>query len=125
MHLKTLLAAVAAVLALSGPALAACVNYPIITPDTAPVNRLGVTTGGSNANLGGTAYTKATFCPAKAAAGTCTGESLSEKVATAQYAYVTLDGIVADIERHKNGFYIPLPGPDLFVPTTGYLPGAC
>lgn len=125
MRMKSILLATAALAMMSAPAFAACVNYPIITPDTAPVNREKAVKAGSNANLGGTAYTKATFCPKAAAAGTCTGESLSEKVDSHVVYYVTLDGVVADIERHKNGFYIPLPGPDLFVPTTGYIPGAC
>jgi hypothetical protein len=99
----------------------ACKDYPIITPDNAPVNRVGYNPGGTNGNLKGTTYTMATFCPAAAAAGTCTGESLSEKVQGYNYDYVTLDGNVDDIERHKLGIKI---GP-VFIPTTGYIPGAC
>jgi hypothetical protein len=114
--MKLTTATILAIVAMTAPAFAACKNYPIVTPDDAPVTRIG---GGSNANLNGTAYTKATFCPAAAAAGTCTGESLSEKVNT--HAYVTFDGVVADIERHRNGLQI---GP-VFIPTTGYIPGAC
>jgi hypothetical protein len=48
----------------------------------------GMSKGGS---LPGTAYTKATFCPVGAAAGTCTGESLSEPVAGPIYADRTVD----------------------------------
>ena len=126
MRIKTILLAASAMLAMTSASFAACVNYPIITPDNAPVNRsevVGVAGGGGGAAA--TAYTIATFCPVKAAKGTCTGQSLSEKVSNHVRYFTTLDGVVADIERHKNGFYIPLPGPDLFIPTTGYLPGAC
>lgn len=117
-----------ATLAMTSASFAACVNYPIVTPDNAPVyGAKAFPNAGSNANLGGTAYTKATFCPKAAAPGTCTGESLSEKVQgnVDPNFFFGNYGNVPDIERHKNGFYIPLPGPDLFVPTTGYLPGAC
>lgn len=124
-QMKLTTASILAMVAMTAPAFAACQNYPIVTPDNAPVSRTETVNAGSNASLGGTAYTKATFCPVAAAAGTCTGESLSEKVNSYVRAYVTLDGVVADIERHRNGFFIPLPGPDLFVPTTGYIPGAC
>jgi hypothetical protein len=48
----------------------------------------GQSKGGS---LPGTAYTKAAFCPVAAAAGTCTGESLSEPVAGLIYADRTVD----------------------------------
>ena len=123
-----------ATLAMTSASFAACVNYPIVTPDNAPVyGAKTIATSGSNANLNGTAWTKATYCPRKLVAsgveGICTGETLSEKVASGNYVdpnfFFGNIGNVPDIERHKNGFYIPLPGPDLFVPTTGYLPGAC
>lgn len=124
--MKLLTLSLLAVVALTAPAFAACQNYPIVTPDNAPVSRVAF--GASNGNLGGTAYTKATFCPRIHAAGTCTGESLSEKVNS--HGYVTLDGLVADIERHRNGFNSPIAIPFLgvvagFNPTTGYIPGAC
>lgn len=119
--LKTI-AIAAALTAAATPAFAlTCKTYTTVTPDTAPVNRVGYNPGGSNANLKGTAYTIATFCPAAAAAGTCTGESLSEKVAGANYAYVTLDGTVADIYQHRNGIQV---GP-VFIPLTPLLPNAC
>jgi hypothetical protein len=124
LHTAPLLLAGILALTFSAPAYAnnlACKDYPIITPDTAPVNRVGYNPGGTNGNLKGTAYTVAAFCPAAAAAGTCTGESLSEKVQGYQYDYVTYDGNVDDIERHKLGIKIG----QLFIPTTGYIPGAC
>lgn len=118
--MKLIPACILAVVAMSSPAFAACANFPIITPNTAPVDRPGMASTGAP-RLNGTAYTVATFCPAKAAAGTCTGESLSERVAAIATNTVTYDGDVADILRHRNGIQI---GP-VFIPLTGYLPGAC
>ncbi len=123
-HAAPLLLAGILALTFAAPAYAnnlACKDYPIITPDTAPVDRVGYNPGGTNGNLKGTAYTVAAFCPAAAAAGTCTGESLSEKVQGYQYDYVTYDGNVDDIERHKNGIKIG----NTFIPLTNYIPGAC
>lgn len=127
--MKLLTLSILALAALTAPAFAACQNYPIVTADNAPVDRTKVVASGVS-NLGGTAYTKATFCPEAAAAGTCTGESLSERVNSTAIPYVTLDGVVADIERHRNGFNSPVAIPFLgvvvgFNPTTGYIPGAC
>jgi hypothetical protein len=109
-----------AALLVSAPAFAACKTYP--TPDNAPVyGAKAFPDAGSNANLGGTAYTKATFCPAAAAAGTCTGESLSEKVKGNVDPNFFFGNIGNVPDNHKNGFYI---GP-VFIPTSPLLPGAC
>lgn len=119
--MKTLFASIAALALMTSAALAVdCKNFPIVTPDVAPVNRTKVEASGVS-NLGGTAYTKAAFCPVAAAPGTCTGESLSERVGSILTAYVTYDGDVPDIERHRNGIQV---GP-IFIPLTGFIPGAC
>lgn len=116
--------ALATTFASSAFALGACQNYVTVTPDTAAVDRIGINK--ANAYPGnGTPYTVATFCPKAAAAGTCTGEGLVLSQGDGSFRYVTHDGIVADITQHKNGILIPLPGPDLFVPLTPLLPGAC
>jgi hypothetical protein len=130
--MKLIPALILATVAMTAPAFAACKNFPIVTPDNAPVygqvtrtEVVGQTSGGPDHN--GTAYTKATFCPAAAAPDTCTGESLSTFVAGPVYGPVTTTEIVAnngdvpDIERHRNGLQI---GP-VFVPLTGYIAGAC
>lgn len=121
--MKLFATSLVALTAMTLPAFAACKEYVTVTPDTAPNVRsvvIGQTSGGPDHN--GTAYTKATFCPVKAAAGTCTGESLSTFVAGPVYGPKTfLDGDVPDITQHRNGLQI---GP-VFVPLTGYLPGAC
>lgn len=131
MHLKSLVLALACV-AFSAPAFAACKEYVTVTPDNAPVygpvtrtDVIGQSSGGPDHN--GTAYTKATFCPKAAAAGTCTGESLSTFVVGPIYGPVTKTellgnfGNVPDVVQHRNGIQI---GP-IFIPTTPLLAGAC
>jgi hypothetical protein len=122
------LIAVAAALSLAAsPAFANldCKNFPIVTPDNAPVAR--VNSAGSNANQGYNGIPGQNGCPIKAAVGTCVdaNESLSEKVNS--HGYTTWDGLVADIERHRLGLTIDPPGPTppVFLPVTGYIPGAC
>lgn len=98
-HLMSV-AAVAVTMAAS-PAMATTKCYDWVSkvnPDTAPVHRSRVESSGGNLN--GTAYTKATFCPVAAAAGTCTGESLSERVSSTLIKYVTYDGVVPDDYKH-------------------------
>jgi hypothetical protein len=120
-EMKAILIAAAALLMASAPAYAiTCYERPVITADNAPVNREKIVAAGSNGNLGGTAYTKATFCPAAAAAGTCTGESLSEKVNNYLLQYVTYDGNVPDTEEYRKGIFI---GP-IFIGTP-WKPGSC
>lgn len=123
--MKTLfLSTLALALMTSGAFALDCKNFPVITPDNAPVYGAKVNpNAGSNASLGGTAYTKATFCPAAAAPGTCTGESLSEKVqgnVDPNFFFGNI-GNVPDTERHRLGLQV---GP-VFVPLTGFIAGAC
>jgi hypothetical protein len=142
--LKIALAGVALV-AMSTSVFAACKEYVTVTPDNAPVYGpvtrtvvVGQTPGGPDHN--GDAYTKATFCPAKAAPDTCTGESLSTFVAGPIYGDVTatellgLYGPVDDVTEHRNGFNSPVAIPKLgvvkgFNPWPGNAgalqPGAC
>lgn len=137
MNLKTLILA-SALAAMSSSAFAACKEYVTVTPDNAPVLGpvvksvvVGQTSGGPDHN--GTAYTKATFCPVKAAPGTCTGESLSTFVAGPVYGPKTFievvanNGNVPDVVQHKNGIAIPATQwtPAVFIPTTPLLAGAC
>lgn len=139
--MKLLTLSLLAVVALTAPAFAACQNYPIVTPDDAPVNRVAF--GGSDSNGAidargarhGTCNPKAADFDAAAKRNRPGGfcdyaanlKSQSDKVST--HAYVTLDGVVADILRHRDGIAIPaIPAlniPATFIPTTGYLPGAC
>jgi hypothetical protein len=128
LHTAPLLLAGILALTFAAPSYAnnlACKDYPIITPDNAPVSR--VNTAGSNANQGYGGIPGQFGCPIKAAPGTCVdaNESLSEKVNS--HGYTTWDGLVADIERHKLGINIDPPGPKppVFIPVTGYIPGAC
>jgi hypothetical protein len=115
--------ALAAMLALviATPASATdCKTYTTVTPDNAAVaHSKQVLTGAAAHN--GTAYTKAAFCPVGAAAGTCTGESLSEPVGSHIEGWTTYDGNVPDINQHRNGLQIG----NLFIPLTPLLPGAC
>lgn len=118
--MKLFTVSILALAALTAPAFAACKDFPIVTADTAAVNRTAVVKSTAS-SLGGTAYTKATFCPKASAAGTCTGETLVGSAGDALVKFVTFDGTVADIERHRNGLQI---GP-VFIPLTGFIPGAC
>lgn len=130
--MKKLAIASVAVLALTSQAFAlTCESRTIDVPDivvdggTEQQDVFGLrtfTTGVSSHN--GTAYTKATFCPKAAAAGTCTGESLSEPVSThearVKVGEVTVDLpdsviVTPDDDEYRVGIYIPLPGPDLWV----------
>lgn len=80
MRIRSFLLASLASIAMASPVFAACENVLITeTPNVAPVYGDKFIAGGGN-SLNGTAYTVATFCPAAAAAGTCTGESLSTRV---------------------------------------------
>ncbi len=120
MNFKSIALAALTLVAFTSASFAACKEYVTVTPDNAPVQRsLMVGTGGNSQN--GDAYSVATFCPKAAAAGTCTGKTLSEAVSTSLTKFVTLDGVVADITQHRNGIQI---GP-VFIPTTGLLPDAC
>jgi hypothetical protein len=118
---KTIILAAAALLMASAPAYAInCYERTIVTPDNAPVNRASYTLGNPGGN-NGTAYTKAAFCPKAAAADTCTGESLSElNRGGAMTKYVTLDGVVADIEEFRKGIQL---GP-IFIGTP-WTAGSC
>ena len=104
MHIRSLILASVALTALAGNAFAAgiCQSQSIPVPPTiidggtaqqdvlGPVTRnVPVGTSAAGPAHNGTAYTVATFCPAAAAAGTCTGESLSEFVAGIVYGDVT------------------------------------
>jgi hypothetical protein len=128
LHVAPFLLAGILALTMATPASAtglSCKDYPIITPDNAPVSR--VNTASSNANQGYGGIPGQFGCPIKAAPGTCVdaNESLSEKVNS--HGYTTWDGLVADIERHKLGINIDPPGPTppVFIPVTGYISGAC
>lgn len=99
MHIRALLLASLATIALASPAFAVfgCVTIP--TPNIAAVDHTRSDKSGVS-NLNGTAWTKATYCPAGAAANnTCTGETLSERVPTTQFDWTTFDGDVADNHR--------------------------
>lgn len=125
MRIHTLVLGAATLALMTGPTFAGgislgCKTYTQVTPDVAPVNRTGVKSTGVAAH-NGTAQTIADFCPTAAAAGTCTGQSLSEPVTTNTYTYVTLDGDVPDIDWHRYGFYIK----GHFIPVTKYKSGAC
>ena len=76
-------------------------NFYRVTKDDAPVHREKIVSSGGSLN--GTAYTKATFCPVAAAAGTCTGESLSERVGSTLIKYITFDGNVPDVQQYQYG----------------------
>lgn len=84
MKFTTTAIAAVAVLLMTGSAFAtSCIERTLDGGQRTETYVAGMSTGGS---LPGTAYTKATFCPKSAAAGTCTGESLSEPVAGPIYA---------------------------------------
>lgn len=144
--MKLLTLSLLAVAALTAPAFAACQNYPIITPDNAPVSRTQVVTGGGagNGSLDPRGPRLSSACQSGSThpwaegmqreGGACDRmanlKSLSEKAPEHVRAYVTLDGVVADIARHRDGFNSPIAIPLLgvvvgFNPTTGYIPGAC
>ena len=120
-------AAIAVTMAAS-PAMATVVCKHWVSkdnPDTAPVNRSRVEASGGSLN--GTAYTKATFCPTTAAAGTCTGESISERVSSTLIPYVTFDGYVPDDYKRRYGINVPATKwtNAFFLPLTKAKDGAC
>jgi len=118
MRLLSIALALFASLAVASPAFAifGCKEYVAVTPDNAAVARTRIDAAGV-ASLGGTDYTKATFCPAAAAAGTCTGESLSGRVPVTKIDYTTFDGQVPDIYTHRQTI--------LNIPFGPVLAGAC
>lgn len=146
-RLHTIAALVLALSALASPAMAACKDYPIVTPDNAPVNRIGTKPGADPGwtKFGNMASTLRVctdpnsthpFREALLRNGACdpNGDelvSLAQPVTgTVEFVYVTLDGDVPDIERHRLGFNSPIAIPKLgvvkgFNPVGPYIPGAC
>jgi hypothetical protein len=105
MKLRSFVLASVAALAMANSALAGgldrCQDLPdFVTADNASNPKV---TGYTNpGGLDGTQTTVAMYCPSGAAAGTCTGESLSEQV-PGPIVVDRFDGIVADILQHQTG----------------------
>jgi hypothetical protein len=104
MKLRSLILAAAASIALASPAFALCQQQTVATPNNASNPQSKIQSAGGS--LGGTAYTKATFCPAAAAAGTCTGESLAEKSPSVLIAFNNFDGDVPDYTQRRIGVQV-------------------
>jgi len=122
--MNRLLLSAFAVLAMTSASFAACKEYVTVTPDNAPVNRTKlVGAAGAGASPNYTGVPGQFGCPIKAAPGTCiaANRSLSDPVGNHIEAYITLDGVVADIVQHRNGIQV---GP-IFIPLTPLLAGAC
>lgn len=149
MNTLKLITGAALALALSTPgayAALGCRDLPtIVTPDNAPVSRVGqgAATGpsGSSASGGSNYSSLLALCQnpdhpwyaSRTASGACTrtGSELMTMVGTVSASptvkYTTYDGDVPDIYSHRNGFVIPPTKwtPEIFIPTTGPLPGSC